>query len=123
MFGENTAGLAVGAFNTNIGNGALKTDVGKNGYQEDLKVSQTPITLTGLTNARKYYKLIESEINEQGVRENYSYVTGRLDEEKFAGNDGCDYLEIVYKVIKANGDYQTNYHFYTGIELIDFARV
>ena len=51
--------------------------------------------------------------------ENHSYITGRLNSEMFAGSDGCDYLELTYRVIKKNGDFDTNYKFYTGIQYMN----
>ena len=115
MFGTQFDGINVSAFNPDIGNGVLKTDVGRNGYRANLIYSAEPLTITGLTNLKNYYSVIESEVNEQGLPENTSYITGRLNSEKFAGNDGCDYLEVSYKVIKTNGDHNTNYKFYTGL--------
>ena len=75
--------------------------------------------MTGQTNSRKYYKLLQDKQEQEGIDNAHSYITGRLDETMFAGSDGCDYLEIVYKVIKKNGDYATNYRFYTGIQFAD----
>lgn len=108
--------IKVGAFKPEIGNNALMTDVGLSGYDGSIFVSQNPLVMVGTTNLRKFYKLIESAIDESGVAENHSYITGKLNSEMFAGSDGCDYLEITYKVIKKNGDYNANYKFYTGIQ-------
>lgn len=105
--------LPVGAFNTDIGNGILKTDVGKNNYDGLPFVSKNPLVLVGTTDVRKYYSIIEPSDNELG--ENQTYITGRANPAMYAGNDGCDYLEITYKVLKQKGDKNTNYKFYTGI--------
>ena len=110
--------IFVKAFNPDIGDGALKTDVGEHDYKRPYYVSQNPKQLSGLTNLRKYYSLIESQENETGIDEGFSYITGKLNSQKFAGDDGCDYLELTYRVIKKNGDYSTSYKFYTGLALI-----
>lgn len=60
------------------------------------------LTLTGLSDARRYYKVMESAT--------YGGY-GVLDETKIAGS----YLEIAYNVEKAPGDTTTNYAFYTAI--------
>lgn len=109
--------LKVGAFNTEIGNGILKTDVGTSGYNGTPLVSENPLVLVGTTNVRKYYKVIEPADNEISDS-NKTYITGRMNEDMFKGNDGCDYLEITYKVLKNKGDYDTNYKFYTGIAFV-----
>lgn len=111
--------VVVGQFNTNIGNGILKTDVGRDNYAGHVFVSQSPLVLVGTTNVRNYYSLVESTIGEEGIDENHSYITGKLNHTLFAGSDGCDFFEISYKVIKRNGDDTTNYKFYTGIQYID----
>lgn len=106
----------VGAFNPNIGDGILKTDVGLSGYNGIPLVSQNPLVLVGTTNVRKYYKVIEPSEGE--LSGNSTYITGRLNENMFKGSDGCDYIEITYKVLKQKGDSTTNYKFYTGIAAI-----
>ena len=111
--------VVVGQFNTNIGNGILKTDVGRDNYSGHIFVSQSPLVLVGTTNVRNYYSLVESTIGEEGIEENHSYITGKLNYTLFSGSDGCDFFEITYKVIKRNGDDTTNYKFYTGIQYID----
>ena len=111
--------VVVGPFNTNIGNGILKTDVGRDNYSGHIFVSQSPLVLVGTTNVRNYYSLVESTIGEEGIEENHSYITGKLNYTLFSGSDGCDFFEITYKVIKRNGDDTTNYKFYTGIQYID----
>ncbi len=105
--------LPIGAFNTDIGGGILKTDVGHNGYKKPL-VSKNPLILVGTTDVRKYYSIIEPDDGEIGDPE-LTYTTGRLNPDKFSGSDGCDYLEITYKVLKKKGDRNTNYSFYTGL--------
>lgn len=60
------------------------------------------IIISGLTDARRYYKVLEgSSYNAYGV----------LDESKF----DCSYLEIAYSVAKRPNDTTTNYAFYTSI--------
>ncbi len=105
--------IKVGAFNTDIGNGVLKTDVGVSGYNGLPLVSRNPLVLVGTTNVRKYYKIVEPAENE--LASHQTYLTGRMNEDMFKGSDGCDYLEITYKVLKTKGDHNTNYKFYTGI--------
>ncbi len=60
------------------------------------------ITLTGLTDARRYYKVMESST--------YGGY-GVLDESRIEGS----YLEIAFNVTKTPGDTATNYEFYTAI--------
>lgn len=105
--------LPVGAFNPDIGGGILKTDVGHNNYLKPY-VSKNPIVLVGTTDVRKYYSIIEPD-DEEIDDPSLTYTTGRLNPDMFAGSDGCDYLEITYKVLKKKGDRKTNYKFYTGI--------
>ncbi len=111
---ENDPGvLPIGAFNPDIGGGILKTDVGHNNYLRPY-VSKNPLVLSGLTDVRKYYSIIEPDDEEIGDP-SLTYTTGRFNPDMFAGSDGCDYLEITYKVLKKKGDRKTNYSFYTGI--------
>lgn len=111
--------LPVKAFNPDVGNGILKTDVGKNGYGDDPKVSQKPLILTGMTDVRKYYNIVEPTDQELGNdADRFTYITGRLNPKKFSGSDGSDYLEITYKVLKEKGNTTKNYKFYTGVVAI-----
>lgn len=60
------------------------------------------IPINGFTDARRYYKVIESE----------SYGGyGVLDESRIEGS----YLEVAFDVVKQPGDTSTNYAFYTAI--------
>lgn len=111
--------LPVKAFNPDVGNGILKTDVGINGYGDDPKVSQKPLVLTGITDVRKYYNIVEPTDQELGNdADRFTYITGRLNPKKFSGSDGSDYLEITYKVLKEKGNTTKNYKFYTGVVAI-----
>lgn len=95
LFGEP---LVIGKFNTPD---ALKTTA-------DMLLPGTTergIVVTGLTDARRYYKVLESAT--------YGGY-GVLDESKF----DCSYLEIAYSVAKTPGDTTTNYAFYTSIHNI-----
>lgn len=95
LFGEP---LVIGKFNTPD---ALKTTA-------DMLLPGTTergIVVTGLTDARRYYKVLESAT--------YGGY-GVLDESKF----DCSYLEIAYSVAKTPGDTTTNYAFYTSINQI-----
>lgn len=105
-------GIIIGEYNTEIGNGILKTDVGEGNYLSPL-VSQNPLILVGTTDVRKYYSIIEPADDE--LIEGTTYVTGRANPAMYAGEDGCDYLELTYKVLKKKGDRDTNYKFYTGV--------
>lgn len=107
--------LICGAFNVDIGNGILKTDVGENDYRGNPFVSQDPITIVGTTSVKDYYEIIEP--TEEQIAKGETYLTGQLNAEKFKGSDGCDYLEVTYRVIKKVGDTTTNYKFYTGITI------
>lgn len=60
------------------------------------------IIISGLTDARRYYKVLQSAT--------YGGY-GVLDNSKF----DCSYLEIAYSVAKIPGDTTTNYAFYTSI--------
>ncbi|MBO5021952.1 MAG: hypothetical protein J6C53_00525 [Clostridia bacterium] len=112
----NNGAIKIGAFNPDIGSGILKTDVGVSGYNGKPLVSQNPLVLVGTTNVRKYYKIVEPVDDE--LASHQTYLTGRMNEDMFKGSDGCDYLEITYKVLKNKGDHQTNYKFYTGIAAV-----
>ena len=105
--------LIVGAFNTDIGGGILKTDVGQNNYRGNPIVSNDPIVINGLSSVKDYYEILEP--TEGQIAAGQTYLAGQLNPEKFMGDDGCDYLEVTYRVIKRAGDTSTNYKFYTGI--------
>ena len=105
--------LIVGAFNTDIGGGILKTDVGQNNYRGNPIVSNDPIVINGLSSVKDYYEILEP--TEDQIAAGQTYLAGQLNPEKFMGDDGCDYLEVTYRVIKRAGDTSTNYKFYTGI--------
>lgn len=105
--------LIVGAFNTDIGGGILKTDVGQNNYRGNPIVSNDPIVINGLSSVKDYYEILEP--TEEQITAGQTYLAGQLNPEKFMGDDGCDYLEVTYRVIKRAGDTSTNYKFYTGI--------
>lgn len=109
----NNQDLIVGAFKTDIGGGILKTDVGRNDYRGNPIVSNNPIIISGLSAVKDYYEIIEP--TEEQIAQGQTYLTGQLNAEKFMGDDGCDYLEITYRVIKRVGDTSTNYKFYTGL--------
>ena len=109
-------GIHVGPFNPDIGNGILKTDVGESGYSGTPLVSEDPRILVGTTDVRKYYSIIEPADEE--LTEDTTYITGRSNEKMYGGDDGCDYIEITYKVLKKKGDRDTNYKFYTGIAAV-----
>ncbi len=114
--GKYNNGVRIGAFNPDIGGGILKTDVGQNDYKSPA-LSQNPLVLVGNTDVKKYYQIIEAKDEELGSSD-FTYTTGRLNEKMFAGSDGCDYLEITYKVLKRVGDTSTNYKFYTAVNAI-----
>lgn len=107
--------LPVGAFNTAVAGGVLNTDVAQSNYDGSIIRSQSPIILTGSTEAKNWYSIVENEELIDGK----SYLSGRLNYTLFDTDpNGCDYLEITYKVLKQPGDADTNYKFYTGIALI-----
>ncbi len=113
ILGDRNKDLICGPFNVDIGNGILKTDVGRNDYRGNPFVSQDPITIVGTTAVKDYYEIIEP--TEEQIAQGETYLTGQLNAERFKGSDGCDYLEVTYRVIKKVGDTTTNYRFYTGI--------
>ncbi len=107
--------LYVNTFNTNIGGGILKTDASSMDYCNPLiPISTNPLVIVGTTDVRKYYSIVEPTDGELGSS-GQTYLTGRLNPKMFEGNDGCDYLEITYKVLKDNKDTNKNYKFYTSL--------
>lgn len=103
-------GIKVGAFNPEIGDSILKA-MEYNGK----KMISDPIKLVGSTKVKDYYKLIEPE---EPLPDGTTYTYGILNHEKFGGEDGCDYLEIAFEVVKIAGDVDTNYKFQAGIAMI-----
>ena len=103
-------------FTTDIGDGALMTDVGKKGYSSSLLISEQPLVLVGTTDARKYYEIVEpgsSELDNEQIPKGYTYLSGRFNSDMFSGV--CDYLEVTFKVLKRVGDTTPNrYKFYAG---------
>lgn len=90
-------------FTTDIGDGVLMTDVGKNGYSSSLLISEQPLVLVGTTDARKYYEIVEpgsSELDNEQIPKGYTYLSGRFNSDMFSGAEGCDYLEVTFKVLK-----------------------
>lgn len=122
MWEDNPLGdiLPVNAFNPEIGNKVLMTeDMEATNYDGTVLVSRSPLVLLGTTDVRKWYSIVEPTENDPLVDADHTYISGRLNHEMFKGSDGCDYLEITYKVLKKPGDANKNYKFYTGIALID----
>ncbi len=112
--------LHVNPFNPNIGEGILMTDVGSEGnYEGNPIVSTEPLVLVGTTDVRKYYEVVEygtnPEFDKDELPEGYTYISGRFNPNMFSGDDGCDYLEVTFKVLKEVGNIDKNYKFYTGI--------
>lgn len=110
--------IELGAFKTDIGDGVLMTDVGKNGYSASLLISEDPLVLVGTTDVRKYYEIVEpgsSELDNEQIPDGYTYLSGRFNSDMFGGAEGCDYLEVTFKVLKRVGDTTPNrYKFYAG---------
>ena len=110
--------IELGAFKTDIGNKVLMTDVGVNGYSASRLISEDPLVLIGTTNVRKYYEIVEpgsSELDNEQIPDGYTYLSGRFNSDMFSGADGCDYLEVTFKVLKQKGDTTPNrYKFYAG---------
>lgn len=108
----------LGVFKTNIGDGVLKTDVGENGYSSSLLISEDPLVLVGTTDVRKYYEIVEpgsSELDNELIPDGYTYLSGRFNSDMFSGAEGCDYLEVTFKVLKRKSDTTPNrYKFYAG---------
>lgn len=85
------------------------------------------LLLVGSSPARRYYELVENQPNEifnvGGEDRMMAYTTGRLNKSVMASDpDKCDYLEVVYKVLRDPDDMKPgsannskNYKFYTGI--------
>lgn len=110
--------IELGAFKTDIGENILMTDVGKNGYSASLLISEDPLVLVGTTDVRKYYEIVEpgsSELDNEQIPDGYTYLSGRFNSDMFGGAEGCDYLEVTFKVLKRVGDTTPNrYKFYAG---------
>lgn len=110
--------IELGAFKTDIGDGVLMTDVGKNGYSASLLISEDPLVLVGTTDVRKYYEIVEpgsSELDNEQIPDGYTYLSGRFNSDMFGGAEGCDYLEVTFKVLKRKSDTTPNrYKFYAG---------
>lgn len=108
----------LGVFKTDIGDKVLMTDVGKNGYSASLLISEEPLVLKGTTNVRKYYEIVEpgsSELDNELIPDGYTYLSGRFNSDMFGGAEGCDYLEVTFKVLKRKSDTTPNrYKFYAG---------
>lgn len=119
---DDLGSLHVGVFNVDIGGGILKTDVGRNDYKGDPLVSRDPLVLVGTNNIRRYYEIVEpgsTDLDQEALEDGYTYTSGRLNPTMFSGSDGCDYIEITYKVIKEAGNMTKNYKFYTGLAYLD----
>lgn len=119
---DDLGSLHVGVFNVDIGGGILKTDVGRNDYKGDPLVSLDPLVLVGTNNIRRYYEIVEpgsTDLDQEALEDGYTYTSGRLNPTMFSGSDGCDYIEITYKVIKEAGNMTKNYKFYTGLAYLD----
>ncbi len=102
--------LEVDAFNPDIGNNVLKTDVGFGNYKSRPLKSKYPLLLSGHSRAKNWFEIVYPQEDEK------AFYTGRLKSSMFNGADGCDYLEICYKVYKdENLGANKNYKFYTGI--------
>ena len=110
--------IELGAFKTDIGENILMTDVGKNGYSASLLISEDPLVLVGTTDVRKYYEIVEpgsSELDNEQIPDGYTYLSGRFNSDMFGGAEGCDYLEVTFKVLKRKSDTTPNrYKFYAG---------
>ena len=108
----------LGVFKTDIGDGVLKTDVGENEYSSSLLISEDPLVLVGTTDVRKYYEIVEpgsSELDNEQIPDGYTYLSGRFNSDMFSGAEGCDYLEVTFKVLKRKRDTTPNrYKFYAG---------
>ena len=100
--------IKLGKYDTSL----LPTDLADRNYLIAPFTTKNPLLLLGTTDVRKYYKLIEPTADE-GLEENQTYISGRFNEEMVDGK--CDYVEIVYKVIKDKNNLTKNYNFYTGI--------
>lgn len=99
----------ISAFNPNIGNKVLMTDVGFNNYKGKPLVTQTPVQITGHARLKNWYKIYGG---------GNTFYTGRLNHEMFknSGSEGCDYVEISYEVYKnPSAPLEKNYKFYTSI--------
>lgn len=88
-------------------------DVSKSEYKiEDEHTGLDKLILTGATDARLYYQLVQNGgENETG---NYG-AYGKLNNEKISSeHPDMSYLEITFDVAKVSGDFSKNYDFYVG---------
>ena len=123
---DNLGQIHIGEFNVNIGDNILMTDVGTVGnYTSRPYVSTEPLKLVGTSKVINYYEVVEygsnPEYDTDDLPEGQTYISGRLNPAMFGGSDGCDYIEITYKVLKKAGDTETNYKFYTGLVGVDYS--
>lgn len=123
---DNLGQIHVGEFNVNIGEDILMTDVGTVGnYTSRPYVSTEPLKLVGTSKVINYYEVVEygsnPEYDTDDLPEGQTYISGRLNPAMFGDSDGCDYIEITYKVLKKAGDTETNYKFYTGLVGVDYS--
>ena len=94
-------------FNNSIGNNCLNPFVS----------SLTPIlgrkaskTITGLDNARQYYKLNDSKSYGQ-----YGTLNEAMFSKNKAGNEACDFMEIYFDIVKDKNASNVNYNFKVGL--------
>lgn len=114
-------GLRINKWNPDIGDGVMRAQATDN---EDGGVSSEKY-LSGITGViqdaaydvrlKDYYKLVSSDSE---TLESTYYSYGILNEKMFAGEDGCDFLEIAFEVVKATGENDNNYKFQVGLGLI-----
>ena len=123
---DNLGQIHIGEFNVNIGEDILMTDVGTVGnYTSRPYVSTEPLKLVGTSKVINYYEVVEygsnPEYDTDDLPKGQTYISGRLNPAMFGDSDGCDYIEITYKVLKKAGDTETNYKFYTGLVGVDYS--
>lgn len=85
-------------FNYSIGNNAINPFASGT----EIEAEHKSITINGKSRAREYYKTNTSS----------SYgVYGSLNPDKFVGEDGCDFIEIYFDIVKTKGVVGKNYNF------------
>ena len=125
-------GLKVGAWNKDIGGGVMRCQSEEEAnklIEDSMRENYAAISpekyLSGVSGVinnanfdvrlKNYYKLVSSDDEVLGSTY-YSY--GILNEKMFAGDDGCDFLEIAFEVVKATGENDKNYSFQVGLGMI-----
>ena len=94
-------------FDNMIGGGAINPFV--NPLIPDVVIGEEKATMliNGYSNAREYYELNPSSTG-------YGFY-GALNGDMFVGDEGCDFIEVYFDVVKIKGETGWNYNFKVGL--------